>query len=86
MFLSLLGRPRVNRNTWGKKVGNGSRDAHHSMGGGATQHPVCPHSGADVTEVSNISSPDYQDDENLISTKDMWYVLEKRNCVEHNTP
>lgn len=44
------------------------------MGAGATQHPVCPNSGADVTEVSNISSPDYQDDENLISTKDMWYV------------
>lgn len=53
------------------QVGNGSREAHNPIG--ATAHnAVCPNSGADVTEVSNISSPDYQDDENLISTKDMW--------------
>lgn len=51
---------------------SGSKDVHASIG--TTQNLVCPANCADLSAseaVSNISSPDYQDDENLMSTKDM---------------
>lgn len=51
---------------------SGSKDAHASIG--TTQNLICPVNCADLSvseAVSNISSPDYQDDENLMSTKDM---------------
>lgn len=41
---------------------------------GVMQNLICPGNGTDLSAseaVSNISSPDYQDDENLMSTKDM---------------
>ncbi|XP_055315600.1 PH and SEC7 domain-containing protein isoform X2 [Sitodiplosis mosellana] len=51
---------------------SGSKDAQPSVG--TTQNLICPINCADLSvseAVSNISSPDYQDDENLMSTKDM---------------
>lgn len=51
---------------------SGSKDAQASIG--TTQNLICPANCTDLSAseaVSNISSPDYQDDENLISTKDM---------------
>lgn len=51
---------------------SGSKDAHASIG--QTQNLICPANCTDLSAseaVSNISSPDYQDDENLLSTKDM---------------
>lgn len=51
---------------------SGSKDAQPSIG--TTQNLICPVNCADLSvseAVSNISSPDYQDDENLMSTKDI---------------
>lgn len=51
---------------------SGSKEAHHPAA--ITQNLVCPGNCADLSvseAVSNISSPDYQDDENLMSSKDM---------------